>query len=61
LWMFEDRVLRMAFGPKSEEFTGELRKFLREELRVLNSLPNTIMVIMSKMMIEGKCVKSFGR
>ena len=32
--MFEDMVLRMVFGPKSEEFTGELRKFLSQELRV---------------------------
>jgi hypothetical protein len=55
--MFEDKVLRKVFGPKSEEFTGELRKFLREELRGLNSLPNTIKVITSKMMREKNVLK----
>jgi len=48
LWILGDRVLLKVFGPKSEEFTGELRKFLREELRGLNSLPNTIRVITSR-------------
>jgi len=57
LLMFEDKVLRKVFGPKSEEFTGELRKFLREELRGLNSLPNTIKVITSKMMREKNVLK----
>jgi len=51
--MLEDMLLRMVYGLKSEEFTGELRKFLREVHRVLNSLPNTIRMIISKMLIEG--------
>ena len=54
LWIFEDRVLREECGPKSEKFTEELRKYLREELRGLNSLPNTVMVITSKMMRDEK-------
>jgi len=33
-------VLRKVFGTESEEFTGELRKFRCEELRVLDCLPN---------------------
>jgi hypothetical protein len=58
--MFGGRVLRKVSGPKTHEFTGELRKFLREELRGLNSLPNTLTVITSKMMREGKYIKKFG-
>ena len=60
LWIFVDRVLREVSGPECEEFTGELRKFLRKELLGLNSLPNTITVITSKLMREEKCVKIFG-
>jgi len=58
--MFEDRVLRKVFGTESEEFTGELRKFLCEELRVLNCLPNTISVMTSEMTREGKWIKRSG-
>ena len=53
-------MLRKVFEPRSEEFRGELRKFLHEELRCLNSLSNTITVIIFEMMREEKCIKSFG-
>jgi hypothetical protein len=33
--MFENRVLRMIFGPKRDEMTGEWRKLHNEELRVI--------------------------
>jgi hypothetical protein len=30
--VFENRVLRRIFGPKSDEVTGELRKLNKEEI-----------------------------
>ena len=38
LRMFENRVLRRIFGPKSDEVTGEWRKLHNEELSDLYSL-----------------------
>jgi hypothetical protein len=35
LTVFENRVLRRIFGPKTEEVTGEWRKLHNEELRDL--------------------------
>jgi hypothetical protein len=32
LWVFENRVLMKAFGPKVEEVTGELKRLRNEEL-----------------------------
>jgi hypothetical protein len=37
--MFENRVLRRIFGPKTNEVTGELRKQHNEELNGLYYLP----------------------
>jgi hypothetical protein len=37
--VFENRVLRLIFGPKIEEVTGEWRKLHNEELRELYSSP----------------------
>jgi hypothetical protein len=48
--VFVNRVLRRIFGPKRDEVTGEWRKLHNEELRDLNSLPNTIRVINSRRM-----------
>jgi hypothetical protein len=53
-------MLRAVSGPKSEEFIGEWRKLLREELRGLNSLPDTISVITSKMTREEECINRIG-
>jgi len=39
LRVFENRVLRRIFGPKTDEVTGEWRK-LRKELNDPYSLPN---------------------
>ena len=44
LRVFENRVLRRIFGPKTDEVTGEWRKLHNEELDVLYS-PNIVRVI----------------
>ena len=43
--MFENRVLRRIFGPKSDEVTGEWRKLHIEELSDLYCSPNITRVI----------------
>jgi hypothetical protein len=45
--VFENRVLRRIFGPKSDEATGEWRRPHNEELDDLYSSPNIIRVIKS--------------
>ena len=44
LRVFENRVLRRAFGPKKDDVTGEWRKLYNEELSDLYSLPNIVQV-----------------
>jgi hypothetical protein len=46
--VFENRVLRRIFGPKSDEVTGEWRKLHNEELHNLYSSPNIIRQIKSR-------------
>ena len=43
--MFENRVLRRVFGPKTDEVTVEWRKLHNEELSDLYSLPNIVRVV----------------
>ena len=50
LRVFENRVLRIVFGPKRDEITGEWRKLHNEELRDLYSLPNIVRVVKSRRM-----------
>jgi hypothetical protein len=50
LRVFENRVLRIIFGPKWNEVTGEWRKLYNEELNDLYCFPNIIWVIKSKRM-----------
>jgi len=45
LRVFENRVLRRIFGPKSDEVTGEWRKLHNEDLNYLYSSPNIVWVI----------------
>jgi hypothetical protein len=45
--VFENRVLRRIFGPKSDEVTGSWRKLHEEELHNLCSSPNIIRMIKS--------------
>jgi hypothetical protein len=49
LKVFENRVLRRIFGPKSEE-DGSWRKFHNDELHNLYSSPNIVRVIKSRRM-----------
>jgi len=39
LRVFENKVLRRIFGPRSEEVTGDWRRLHNEELNVLYSHP----------------------
>ena len=50
LGVFENRVLRIIFGPKSDEGTGEWRKLHNAELNDLYSSPNIPRVIKSRRM-----------
>jgi hypothetical protein len=50
LRVFENRVLRRIFGPKTDEVTGEWRKRHNEEIHDLNSSPNIVRVIKSRRM-----------
>jgi hypothetical protein len=48
--VFENRVLRIIFGPKRDEEKGGWRKLHNEELHNLNSSPSIIRMIKSRRM-----------
>jgi hypothetical protein len=48
--MFENRVLRRIFGPKTDEVTGEWRKLHNEELHDLYSSPSIIRIMKARRM-----------
>jgi hypothetical protein len=48
--VFENRVLKIIFGPKRDEETGSWRKLHNEELHNLCSSPSIIRMIESKRM-----------
>jgi hypothetical protein len=48
--VFENRVLRRIFGPKSDEVTGEWRNLHNEELHNLYSYPDIIRQVKSRRM-----------
>ena len=50
LRVFENRVLRIVFGPTWDEVIGEWRKLHNEELNDLYSLPNIVRVVKSRRM-----------
>ena len=54
LRVFENRLLRKISGPKRHEVTGEWRRLLNNELHDLQSSPNIIWVIKSRMRWTGQ-------
>ena len=50
LRLFENKVLRRIFGPRSDEVTGDWRRLHNEEINVLYSSPNIVRVIKSRRM-----------
>ena len=48
--MFENKVLRRIFGPRTDEVTGEWRRLYNEELNGLYPTTNIVRVIKSKRM-----------
>jgi hypothetical protein len=60
LRVFENKVLRMVFGPKRDEVTGEWRKLHNEEIRDLYSSPSIIRIIKSRRMRRASHVARMG-
>jgi len=50
LRVFENRVLRRIFGPRTYEVTGKYRKLHNKELNDLYSSPNIVLTIKSRRM-----------
>jgi hypothetical protein len=61
LGVFENRVLRRIFGPKSVEVTGKWRKLHNKELHDLYSSPSIIRIIKARMMRWAGNVARMGR
>jgi hypothetical protein len=58
--VFENRVLRILFGPKCDEVTGERGKLHSEKLHNLYSSPNIIRQIKSRRMRRAGLVVFMG-
>jgi hypothetical protein len=61
LRVFENRVLRRIFDPKTDEVTGDWRKLHNEELHNLYSSPNILRMIKSLRMRWAVHVARMGR
>jgi hypothetical protein len=59
--VFENRVLRRTFGPKSDQVIGGWRKLHNEELHNLYSSPSIIRMIKSRRMRWTEHVARMGR
>jgi hypothetical protein len=60
LRVFEKRVLRISFGHKRVEVTGEWRKLHNKELNELYSLPKIVLVVKSRRMRWAEHVARMG-
>src|SRR5215510_3296240 len=60
LRVFENRVLRRVFGPKSDGVTGEWKKLHNEELKGLYSSPSIVRVVNSRRMRWAEHVARMG-
>jgi hypothetical protein len=60
LGVFENRVLRRIFGPKSDEVRGEWRKLNNEELNDLYCSPNVVWVKKIEKGMGGACSSNGG-
>jgi len=54
--VFENRVMRIIFGPKRDEVTREWRKLRNEELNDLFFSPNIVRVVKSRIMSWARSV-----
>jgi hypothetical protein len=59
--VFENRVLRKTFGPKTEEVTENWRKIHTEELHDVYSSPNIIRMIESGTKTRARHVPFMGK
>jgi hypothetical protein len=59
--VFQNRVLRRIFGPKSDEVTGGWRKLPNKELHKFYSLPSIIRMIKTKRRWAGHVTRIRGR
>ena len=60
LRVFENRVLRVIFGAKGDEVTGEWRKLHNEELNDLCCSPNVVRVVKWRRMRWAEHVSNMG-
>jgi hypothetical protein len=58
--VFENRVLRRIFGPKTDELTGGWRKLHNEELHDLYSSPSIIRIMKARRMRWAEYVAPMG-
>jgi hypothetical protein len=59
--VFENRVLRVIFGPKRDKIIGEWRKLHKEKLNDQYSSPSIVQVIKSSKMQLGGACSTYGR
>jgi hypothetical protein len=58
--VFENKVLRMIFGPRKDVVTGEWRKLHNEELHGFYSSTSIIRIIEARRMTWGACSTNGG-